>query len=286
MTQTKNGSNNKAGFSITTQPDVLKGVYSNLALIRHSENEFILDFILKFDGEANLVSRIIVSPQHAFALKEALNKNIMKYESKFGKISKTIERREIFHDDFEDDFKWANYGEGKVIKSEEQFHQGKFSLKKINRGDPNGGFRKFENPTHLDILFSGWIFRPSESSTSLGDRLAIEDNSYNGYGFCVNHKNNTAFIERRDKGISRSISSKNSLPTPIRDQWYKFLFYMKREGKFILKLFNEKKKLLQEIESNIDKGFGFFDRVVVHGGYPYYVDDLKIEPLEDISIQR
>ena len=280
MTQIKNGSNNKADFSITAQPDVLKGVYSNLAFIRHSENEFILDFILKFDGEAHLVSRIIVNPQHAFALKEALNKNIIKYQSNFGKISKTIARREIFHDDFEDDFNWGNYGEGKVIKSEEKFHQGKFSLKKINKGDPNGGFRKFENPTLLDILFSGWIFRPSESSSSLGDRLAIEDNSYNGYGFCVNHKNNTVHIERRDKGRARSISSKIAFPGPIRDRWYKFLFYMKKEGKFLLQLQDEKGKLLKELESNIDRGFRVFDRVVVHGGYPYYVDDLKIEPLD------
>lgn len=279
MINNKDGSDQiKPELKIVAQPDVMKGVCSNLALIRHTAHEFVIDFIFRIGGEANLVSRVIVSPHHAMALKEALLNNIKKYERNFGKITEDKSSGIIFLDDFEDEFKWEVYGEGKVVRSSEIVHSGKSSLKKINRGDPHGGFRNLEKPTHLNILFSGWIYRPSESSTSLGDRLAIEDNNFNGYGFCINHNNNTAHIERRDKGRAKPISKRLNLPA-LMDQWYKFLFYMKKDGIFTLKLFNKKKDLILELESNIDKGFGFFNRVVVHGGYPYYIDDLKIEKI-------
>lgn len=68
--------------------DVSKGVYSNVALIKHTQNEFMIDFLMKFGGDAQLVSRVILSPSHAIALVDALGENIKKYESKFGKTKK------------------------------------------------------------------------------------------------------------------------------------------------------------------------------------------------------
>ncbi len=70
---------------IITSPDVQKGVYSNVALIHHTENEFIFDFILQFGADMQLVSRVIVSPAHARALKKALEDNLKKYEATFSK---------------------------------------------------------------------------------------------------------------------------------------------------------------------------------------------------------
>jgi hypothetical protein len=70
---------------IITGPDVQKGRYSNVALIHHTENEFILDFLLQFAGEAQLVSRVILSPAHVRALKKALEDNLKKYEATFSK---------------------------------------------------------------------------------------------------------------------------------------------------------------------------------------------------------
>ena len=75
-------------FKILAQPDVSKGVYSNLAFIHHTQNEFIIDFLLKFTGEGQLVSRVIFSPQHTKAFLNAIETNIQMYESKFGKIKK------------------------------------------------------------------------------------------------------------------------------------------------------------------------------------------------------
>jgi len=73
-------------FRIVAQPEVAKGVYSNLAIIQHTRNEFVIDFLLKLTAEGQLVSRIILSPQHAIALLNALKINIDKYEDYFGKI--------------------------------------------------------------------------------------------------------------------------------------------------------------------------------------------------------
>lgn len=64
------------------------GKYSNLVLVAHSPSEFILDFTQVFPGlpKAKVVSRIILSPQHAKGLLHALSDNIIKYESQFGEI--------------------------------------------------------------------------------------------------------------------------------------------------------------------------------------------------------
>jgi hypothetical protein len=75
-----------AEFRITASPDAAKGVYSNIALIQHTRNEFIIDFLLRLTGEAQLVSRVILSPQHVAALLKALALNKKKFEDMFGKI--------------------------------------------------------------------------------------------------------------------------------------------------------------------------------------------------------
>ena len=64
------------------------GKYSNLVLVAHSPSEFVLDFTQVLPGlpKAKVISRIILSPQHAKGLLHALNENIQKFESQFGEI--------------------------------------------------------------------------------------------------------------------------------------------------------------------------------------------------------
>ena len=66
-----------------------RGVYANLALITHSETEFLLDFVFLQPQapKARILSRIISSPAHAKRLLWALEENIKKYESHFGTIA-------------------------------------------------------------------------------------------------------------------------------------------------------------------------------------------------------
>lgn len=66
----------------------LLGLYSNLAMINHSAEEFTLNFIYIFPNvpQGKLLSSIIVSPGHAKRLLRALEENIGRYEAQFGAI--------------------------------------------------------------------------------------------------------------------------------------------------------------------------------------------------------
>ena len=66
-----------------------RGTYANMALITHSETEFLLDFIFlpPRSPKAKVLSRIISSPAHAKRLLWALKDNIEKYEARFGAIT-------------------------------------------------------------------------------------------------------------------------------------------------------------------------------------------------------
>jgi len=74
----------KQPMNILINPEAQKGVYSNVTLIHHTKNEFIMDFLLQFGGEAQLVSRIILSPAHMILLQKAINQNIEKYKNEYG----------------------------------------------------------------------------------------------------------------------------------------------------------------------------------------------------------
>jgi len=75
-------------IEIALDDEVAQGVYSNLALINHSENEFIIDFIFvqPQQPKAKVRARVITSPKHIKRLAHALNENIAKYEARFGNI--------------------------------------------------------------------------------------------------------------------------------------------------------------------------------------------------------
>jgi hypothetical protein len=80
--------NNQNRIEIELDEEVAQGKYSNLAIISHSPSEFIIDFVRVVPGvpKANVVSRIILSPDRAKALLGALSDNVEKYENSFGKI--------------------------------------------------------------------------------------------------------------------------------------------------------------------------------------------------------
>ncbi len=78
-------------LKIEISDDVADGLYSNLAIISHSNSEFVIDYVMITPGvpKAKVRSRIILTPQHAKRLLRALNENIAKYESSYGTISET-----------------------------------------------------------------------------------------------------------------------------------------------------------------------------------------------------
>ena len=76
----------KKQIKIEVDDEVAKGIYSNVAVIFHNQNEFIVDFAFVHPPKAKVVSRIITSPSHAKSLLKALENNVTQYEKKYGKI--------------------------------------------------------------------------------------------------------------------------------------------------------------------------------------------------------
>ena len=81
--------NEKKQLSLDLKPEVAKGSYSNLAIISHSPSEFIIDFATMLPGlqKPEITNRIVMNPEHAKRLLNALSDNINKYETQFGQIN-------------------------------------------------------------------------------------------------------------------------------------------------------------------------------------------------------
>ena len=75
-------------LNINLSPEVAEGTYTNLAIIAHSNSEFVIDFVRMMPGqkEANVQSRVIMTPDNAKKLLFALQDNIAKYEQQMGPI--------------------------------------------------------------------------------------------------------------------------------------------------------------------------------------------------------
>ncbi len=76
-------------INIELPEDQAEGIYSNLAIISHSPQEFVFDFIRVMPGvpKAKVKARVVVTPEHAKRLMKALIDNVKKYESQFGHIN-------------------------------------------------------------------------------------------------------------------------------------------------------------------------------------------------------
>jgi hypothetical protein len=78
-------------INIELTEEIAEGIYSNLAMIAHSNSEFVIDFIRLMPGvpKAKVKSRIVITPEHAKRFLAALKDNIEKYEASFGPIKRT-----------------------------------------------------------------------------------------------------------------------------------------------------------------------------------------------------
>jgi translation initiation factor 2B subunit (eIF-2B alpha/beta/delta family) len=86
MSQPNNAQENQ--LQIELSEEIAEGTYSNLAIITHSNSEFVVDFVnmMPNSPKARVKSRIILTPQHAKRLLKALADNVKKFESINGVI--------------------------------------------------------------------------------------------------------------------------------------------------------------------------------------------------------
>ncbi|OGC21448.1 hypothetical protein A2291_05960 [candidate division WOR-1 bacterium RIFOXYB2_FULL_42_35] len=78
-------------INVELDAQTAEGKYANLALITHTENEFVFDFALVVPPKGKVCSRIITSPAHAKRFLKALGNNLKQFESKFGPIKESTE---------------------------------------------------------------------------------------------------------------------------------------------------------------------------------------------------
>jgi uncharacterized protein YpuA (DUF1002 family) len=78
-------------LNIELSEETADGIYSNLAVITHSNQEFVLDFIKVMPGiaKAKVKARIVLTPQHAKRFLRALSDNLTKFESMYGEITES-----------------------------------------------------------------------------------------------------------------------------------------------------------------------------------------------------
>ena len=87
----ENNNENQGQLNIELSEEIAEGIYSNLAIITHSNSEFVIDFVKIMPGvpKAKVKSRILLTPQHAKRLMRALADNVMKFEQVNGPIKDT-----------------------------------------------------------------------------------------------------------------------------------------------------------------------------------------------------
>ncbi len=74
-------------LNLDVDRETAKGRYANMAVISHTQNEFLIDFaLLQPQGPAVVVARVLTSPRHAKAFLRSLAENIRRYEASFGPI--------------------------------------------------------------------------------------------------------------------------------------------------------------------------------------------------------
>ena len=102
VTKTKRAEERR--LAIQSDPQAASGVYSNLMMVTHRKEEFVLDFLFVHpqrgpDGGqvANLRARVITSPEHVKRIVRALQDNISRYEAKFGAIEEATDMPKVVH---------------------------------------------------------------------------------------------------------------------------------------------------------------------------------------------
>lgn len=83
-----NDDKEEKGFNIEITPELESGVYSNLAMVMHSQSEFVLDFIqmIPQQNSSKVRSRVIMTPDNMKRLLRVMIGNMNAFEKEYGEI--------------------------------------------------------------------------------------------------------------------------------------------------------------------------------------------------------
>lgn len=176
-------------------------------------------------------------------------------------------------DDFADGniSNWSTYSSGTVQIADDG---GNYVLLKTGSNDPNGGYLPFNNGA-----ISGFeaVFQTKRINSNGGaqNRYGIESSSFNGYGpRMADFSTSSAFaIERRSGGSGSDLSSKTT-STYEWNAWMTVVFRV-YSGNIEFELYDSSGALVESISTS-DGSYNSFDRFVVHGGYEFYTDNIRV----------
>lgn len=78
-------------LNIELPEDIAEGEFANLAMITHTPEEFVMDFIRIMPNvpKGKVKARVILTPQHAKRLMRAFVENVQRYEAQHGTINES-----------------------------------------------------------------------------------------------------------------------------------------------------------------------------------------------------
>lgn len=179
----------------------------------------------------------------------------------------------VLTDTFETFTGYNTYGSGNFVSSTAQARSGVRSGLKTGNNDPNGGWKLLPSTVTGSFTMEIWVYRPTGFLGGSIDRVGLEDAAFNGYSFRVDHNGNTLGIDRRTAGLPATIGSTVAF-NPPEDTWYR-LELVKSGSSLTVNAYNGGGTILASTSAT-DSTTNSFDRVVVHGGWDYYVDDLRV----------
>ena len=74
-------------IQVNADQKMMVGSYANMMRVMHTKEEFVLEFANVHPPVGELVAKVITTPGHMKRILAALDENVKKYESKFGKIA-------------------------------------------------------------------------------------------------------------------------------------------------------------------------------------------------------
>jgi len=177
-----------------------------------------------------------------------------------------------FFDDFDIWSGWGIYGSGSV---NQYTINGDLVLRKSDNNDPNGGWKSLGFTVSDFILVYRDYRRTGDPQSGTLNRVSLEDSGWNGYGIRrtgYTYGSGNFYIERRDNAGATTLTADTA--TMPMDNWYT-LILTKNGNNFNAKIYNEN-GLIKEITAS-DSTYSSFNRVVVRGGYTYYLQFVGVD---------
>ncbi|MDH3462518.1 MAG: signal peptidase I [Acidimicrobiia bacterium] len=185
--------------------------------------------------------------------------------------------RTTFTDDFETFAGWTDSFGGFLIGQTAIQHGGASGGvgAKTTNGDPAGAWKDIGFVTD-EWRLTVWVNHVTPLTGGDLDRIGVETSSFDGYSLVVDHSANQIKVERRTGGTAIADVTPVVAWDPPEDGWYRAVLDKRSSGLVRLQVFNAAGALQATASGNDTTYSQGFNRVVVHGGFDYLIDDLAV----------